>query len=367
MTLDPARRRTAVHLCIAVALLILYGSWFPFQLIRPHPDDVAWALGDGRLWTGRADLLGNVALFVPWGLAAALAARVHGRGAAAWSLGGGLALALLAQAGQFFEAQRDPRWADVVWNGVGAGVGLALARLAPRLQARAELVLLAGSALVAWLPLWPTVAWPLLRAHWSALGRIGAWQVPEAAMMAGLALIAGVAAARLHDRRPAVAMVLAAAVLLAGQLVVPGTRLSGLGAAGVAIGALLAVGLRGSARGVAVALVALQVIGGLAPLDFAPAARPFHWLPFEAMLGGSMLGNTQALARDLWLWGGALWFALRGGWPLRPVVAVCAVLAAGVEAAQVFMPSRTADVTPVLVVLALGWLLAQPGLRPGPR
>ncbi len=84
MTSDPAFRRLAARLCAAVALLILYGSWFPFEWIRPDREDLAWALADTTLWTGRADLLGNVALFLPWGLVAALAARAHGRNALGW-------------------------------------------------------------------------------------------------------------------------------------------------------------------------------------------------------------------------------------------------------------------------------------------
>lgn len=356
---DPKLRRFALQLCAAVALLILYGSWFPFRWIRPDPEDVMWALTDTTLWTGRADLLGNVALFMPWGVAAALAARAQGRSATAWSLGGGLALAALAQAGQFFEAHRDPRWADMVWNGVGAALGLGLAPLLPRLRGRAGQVLLAGSALVAWLPLWPTLDPHRLQAHWRVLGQLGPWQGPEAAMMAGLTLIAGAAAAARWRRAPRRAVVLAGAALLAGQLLVPGTRLSGGGALGLALGAVAALALHRSPRGVAGMLTALQVVGGLAPFDVGGPVQAVHWLPFEASLRGGMLGNAQALARDLWLWGGALWFARCGGWPLGPTTGAMALLALAVEAVQTAMPSRTADVTPALIVLAAGAGLAR--------
>lgn len=360
---DPAvaaeDRRLAVGLCLAVACMVLYGSWFPFEWIRPDPDDVAWALSDLTLWTGRADLLGNVALFVPWGAAAAWAARAGGRRPAAWALGGGLVLALAAQAGQFFEAHRDPRWADVTWNLAGAAIGLVAARRLARRLPRAAVVLLAGSLAVAWLPGWPALDPQRLAVHWSNLARLGAWQGPEAAMMAGLALVAGAAAAALRPARPRRALLVAALAMAAGQMLVPGSRLSAGGLLGLAAGAALAAGLHASPRGMALALAGLQVAGGLAPFDIGPLWRPFHWMPFEAMLGGSMLGNTQALARDLWLWGCALWMAAEGGIRVVRATAGCAAAALAVEIVQCAMPSRTADLTPALLVLALGWAVGR--------
>jgi VanZ family protein len=356
---EPTGPRSDLALCAALALLILYGSWFPFEWIWPHPDDVMWALTDTTVYTGRADLLGNVALFLPWGLVAAAAARRVGRAPATWTLGSGLLLAGLAQAGQFFEAHRDPRWADMLWNGVGTAMGLAASATLARWRVPSALVLGVGSAWVAWLPLWPSLNPDRLQAHWSALTELGLWQGPESAMTAGLALIAGTAAAQWRPRTATWLIPLVALTLLAGMLAVPGTRLSGGSALGLAAGAGLAMALHGSPHRVALALVALQVLGGLAPFDLQAVPQTIHWLPFEALLGGSMLGNTQALARDVWLWGCALWFAKRAHRPMAPVVALYATTAAAIEVVQVWMPSRTADLTPVLIVLALGWVMTR--------
>ena len=354
-----------------VAALILYGSWFPFHWIHPHPDEVWWALTNLDLFTGRGDLLGNVVLFLPWGLAMAKAATGRGGRPWAWALVGGAGLALLAQAGQFFEAHRDPRWADVVWNLVGAWLGWAASGAVSRLARRADAAawaLLAGSALAAWLPWWPSLDPARLQRHWARLAEFGIWQGPEAAMMAGLTLVAGCGAAWLLGRptaahgpapTPVSAIIAAGVVVVLGQALVPGSRFSAGGVLGGLLGTALALGLWRHPRATALALVALQVLGGLAPFDIQPQpVQALHWLPFEALLGGSMLGNAQALARDAWLWGCALWFARRGGWPLAPATAVCAALALGVEAVQCWMPSRTADVTPALIVLGLGWGLA---------
>ncbi|WP_158288822.1 VanZ family protein [Rubrivivax albus] len=354
-----------------VAALILYGSWFPFHWIHPHPDEALWALTNLDLWTSREDLLGNVVLFLPWGLAAAMAATARRGRPWAWVLLGGAGLALLAQAGQFFEAHRDPRWADVVWNLVGAGLGWAASGIVPRRAGQAGTAawaLLAGSAGAAWLPWWPSLDPARLQWHWARLTELGAWQGPEAAMMAGLTLVAGCGAAWLlggpttshgPGRTPVSAIVAAGLVVVLGQALVPGSRFSAGGVLGGLLGIGLALGLWRHPRATAVALGTLQVLGGLAPFDLQPQpVQALHWLPFEALLGGSMLGNAQALARDAWLWGCALWFARQGGWPLAPATAVCAALALAVEAVQCWMPSRTADVTPALIVLGLGWGLA---------
>lgn len=352
---------------MAVAALILYGSWFPFSPIWPDADDVRSALTDVSLRTSRADLLGNIALFGPWGLVAAWAARVRGRSSTAWSLVSALLLAVLAQAGQLFEAHRDPRWADVAWNLVGAGVGAAVFMARRQLPRQPSTWLVAGSALTAWLPLWPSLDPARWADQWSRLGDLGLWQGPEAAMMAGLALVAGTALTANRRWHPALGASLAAAGLLVGLLLVPGSRLSGGSALGLGLGAALALACAGRPRAVALSLGGLQLAGGLAPFDVGHASQPFHWLPFEALLRGSMLGNAQAMARDVWLWGCTLWCAAAGGWPVRRATVACAGIALAIEGIQVTMPSRAADLTPALLVLLLGGLLTRSGLRPALR
>lgn len=143
--------------------------------------------------------------------------------------------------------------------------------------------------------------------------------------------------------------------MLLVQALIPGARLSiggmlaGLGGIG------LALSLKNRLGGVTVALVVLQLAGGLAPFDLAPRpVQGLHWLPFDAMLSGPMLGNAQALARDAWLWGCALWFAAQAGWRLETSTAAFTGLALALEILQCWMPSQTPDLTPPLIVLGLG-------------
>jgi hypothetical protein len=307
-----ALSQLANRLCAAVALLILYGSLLSIEFEWPERDHVLWVLTDRQLWTNRADVVGNIALFVPWGAAAALGARACGRRALPRSSSSGMALPALAQALHLFEAHRDPRIQDIAWNTAGTHVDLGLLILA---------------ALVAWLPLWPVVEAAAVRVQWQSLRWRGWWQLLAGEMMAGLAIVASHAAGRIWPRHPHRAAALVG-LLLGGQLLVPGSRLRLPGMAGIAFSFTLWAILR-QARcetwlALALAVTGTQTLGALAPFDFLSAVRPLHRLPFEAMLRGLMLGNVQALARNACLWGVVLLFAARAGLPARwalPVVA----------------------------------------------
>jgi VanZ family protein len=359
-------RQVPVRLSAAVAALILYGSLFPFEFEPLDFELVAWVLTDWRLWTSRADVVGNIALFVPWGVAASLAARACGRRPHLWAWGGGLALAVLAQALQLFEVHRDPSLSDIVWNLAGTALGTLLVTALRRTGVPAHFGLLIGSVLVAWLPLWPTLDPAAVQAQWHALRWRGGWQLPDGAMMAGLAIAASHAAGRLRPREPQLAAAAACVLLLAGQLLIPGSRLSLPGAAGIATGFALWSVLHATRRdgwlALAAAIAGTQTLGTLAPFDFWHEAQPFYWLPFETMLQGSMRGNAQALARDAWLWGVVLLFADRGGLTARRVGPALAAWVLLLEGVQCYLPSRTADLTPALVVLGVGWLVGRRGM-----
>jgi len=63
-------RYRAVRALLAIA--IVYGSLFPFNYVAPASLPEAWRAfwSNTRLFTSIGDVLGNVALFVPWGFAA---------------------------------------------------------------------------------------------------------------------------------------------------------------------------------------------------------------------------------------------------------------------------------------------------------
>ena len=151
-----------------LAALIAYGSLYPFMFALLPERGGVWTamLAERRVWTGFGDVAGNVALFVPLGALGVLCIGAQRFGA--WQ---GLALllassvfAFVIQVLQAYLPSREPALSDVLWNSVGAALGIAVGLVAERYvrslpqiawpRSRIVLVLIA-----AWITaeLWPFV------------------------------------------------------------------------------------------------------------------------------------------------------------------------------------------------------------------
>jgi len=143
-TLSPTRRRASrivgrrqlSYLWITAVVLLLYGSYMPFDFSFPPPDAVQRA---HRIWSswpftpdgevGRADILANVLLYIPLGLFAATRLRLGrvNRGVAfGVSLVHGFALTVAVEAVQFYLITRVCDAQDVLSNTLGTAIGAAL-------------------------------------------------------------------------------------------------------------------------------------------------------------------------------------------------------------------------------------------------
>jgi hypothetical protein len=115
-------------LLLAVAgILFLTLYPFRFDFTSPEPASVAplllrgWGKGAGKL-----DVLLNILLFVPYGVAVALKLRGRGVGraiSATLVLAAGALLSYSVELLQFYIPQRDSGWLDVVTNSTGAAAG----------------------------------------------------------------------------------------------------------------------------------------------------------------------------------------------------------------------------------------------------
>jgi len=161
---------------VGIAVLIIFGSLYPFEFTTAAPDAISKLLNDRRFISSIGDILGNIGLFVPWGLAAIITLRARNNSIVAaltTALLGGLVLAVSAQVMQIWVPTRDPAVADVVWNLVGCVLGSIVGSLlASRTAAipnssqipQAEGLLLAW-LLAHWLPLVPSLDLQLLKDH----------------------------------------------------------------------------------------------------------------------------------------------------------------------------------------------------------
>jgi VanZ family protein len=164
---------------------------------------------------------------------------------------------------------------------------------------------------------------------------------------------------------------------LAAEVMIPGKRLTLAEALAIGL-ALPAWGLlRGRSQvppAMAAPVMAAAMLGAvlferLEPFDFSAPLRPFGWIPFRSLIGGSMEANYQAILAKLFLQGALLWWLLRSGLrlPVAALLQAAVVLAASL--AQTRLPGRSAEVTDPLLVLALAavFYLAPPPSGDAPR
>jgi hypothetical protein len=130
------------------------------------------------------------------------------------------------------------------------------------------------------------------------------------------------------------------------------------------VGGLLAIALwagmsRFSGRVVIVGalLTVLLVLESLAPFRFSSVARSFQWIPFYSFMHGSIITNVLAFFEKAFLYGSWVWVMHRAGVPLGITGTVGALLLLGLRLAQVYLPGRSAEVTDMVILLALTGLM----------
>ncbi len=359
-----------------LALLAAYGSWYPFKFSDPERIGRTWEafFHNGRVWTSTGDVVGNVMLFVPLGVVMAWRLARQGATGAAWLGWGAAAMAfgLLLQVGQMYLPMRDPALADVLWNGVGVALGLALGGVMHGARTRAvgegsdaahaAIYLLAGWVAVELAPFVPTVDWqniktslkPLLNLDFSASKALHAM----AFAMVGASLLTVALSQRRYGMLLWLVVLLLGTTLarpfLVGKVVTLGWIL------GLGLGAVVsAVLLRGAAQRlfqVTLLLLWLSIlVDGLAPFQWSAVSVPIDWIPFRSMLRGSMEANFWSLVATVvtatvFLSLASRWHGMRG---FLTIGLICTV--AMVELLQMHVVGRTPDVTPVLLVVLTAW------------
>jgi VanZ family protein len=357
--------------------LIMYGSLYPFNFTAAPPDVWQQALTNLKLFTGRGDVLGNVGLFVPWGIAgiAVWAPRSSHQKAVVKTLVWGFVVAVAAQIGQAWVPSRDIAVGDVLWNMVGCVLGIVISmpvlqrlsagKLSPERMVAAAL--LAAWVVGEWLPLVPSLDLQLLKDKLKELISPSDFSVRELVLRAALALLVGQLLTELQFFKTRVQGILALAVLcaavMAGKFFIQGSHVEFASMVGLALGVVGWAMLSGTAERqrrqvVSLALWLAYSVASLAPFTLGNVPGEMHWIPFAAMLEGSMLANVGALVANLVLFGGMLHMAQLGGSKPVAMSVLLAVWVLLIESAQMFISTRTADITEVLLVLAMGQVLA---------
>lgn len=377
---------------IATAVLIAYGSLFPFEFVDPSQlgRSLRAMLRNASLWSHGGDVLGNFVLFLPLGVLASLdpvRPCAWQRLVPTWLAA--MAFAALLQVLQLYVPQREPAVSDVLWNGIGMAVGQWMGLLlgpsregqgarAGRERDPVALALLVALTLGLWSPLVPTIDWQNVKDALKPLLalRVAEWRLVHAAAAAAMALVlweaVGSGARSVVDRErlprwrlvvPVSAWVLgvlAVKPFIAGQAIHAST-IVGFGAGLALVSAPRSVrGRQGVALGAALlSLVIHQVL----PWQWRPMPAPFHWLPFEAMLEGSMLANAWSLFGLVTMLGFVLWVSRELGAATLPVAMLLSAGLLVTEWLQRWMEGRTPDITAAVVALLLTLGLRKAGGR----
>ena len=374
---DARARRATRWLALLCLLLVTHGSLYPWHFAWPASLGVAWHHMMDQLswWTGLGDVVGNVVLFVPvgvFGWAVLRPSRWPPLPRAALVLGAGVALAFALQVAQIFVPARDAAWSDVVWNTLGMLVGLLLAtplsRLPiGRLQARClrlPLTFVVLWLLLQWWPFVPQLDWQHIKDALKPLLLDPQWRTSSAAEAAlGLGLVGLMLQPWRQRARWLVAVALAAVI---GTLAIEERVLTLSRCVGWICGLLLAwrlwrLPIRVSAALGASAALLWFTVDELRPFQFGESLAKFHWLPFVALLEGSLSANTLALTWQLF-WLGVVVVLLHGiGARPNAVALGLGLWALLLELLQMLLPGRTPEITPAL--LPWLWCLALPLLQ----
>jgi VanZ family protein len=364
-----------MRLLAAISGLIVYGSLYPFDVAVP--ENTATAIRDfvsnREFWTSRGDVLGNIGLFVPFGLVGMYGTtrdRQRGR-TFALTVGGGLLLALSIQFCQIWIQSRSAVLSDVFWNGVGilagaaAGVSLRSPLVFRRVRAEPALVLLGLWMLAELAPLVPSIDLAGIRRSlgfalrpWSIDG-VEVFVRAAQVVLAGRLLVDVVRSSRVPGALLAMVALVVAGKVLMVELVLTWTILAGL-LLGIALVGLLAVHRRpdASSGGVLTLLVLSYGLQALHPF-VARSPASFLWVPFASVLDGWMLTNVRALAMDIYVLGGCLWLMRDRGWAALPSTMTLASFALVLEICQIWIDGRTPSSTEPAIAILTGWALAQ--------
>lgn len=363
-------------LLFIVGFLILYGTLYPFNFAAPESEAITRALQDWKLFTTRGDVLGNIGLFVPLGVAGILAwAPAHEpRRAIFYTLLLGLTLAIVGQVLQAWVPTRNPGLADVFWNAVGAAIGVALglrmsrvphATLDKNWEQLIPAILLLGVVLTHWLPLVPSLDFQLLKDQFKVLLQYPDLTHPEFWSQLAMGVLTGhLVELMIGRKRSMIAVPLIFLSLWAGKLFLVAAYGSANANAGFGIGLIIwgclaLVEPRHRAEPVFVLVLVFFSVSAFAPFRLREAAAPFSWLPFGEMLKGSMLENIRSLINNMVLYAGMLYAALRISKRCIAVSVFLALWFALMEVLQTLIEGRSADVTQPILILIMGQLMGR--------
>ncbi|MBN9132515.1 MAG: VanZ family protein [Nitrosospira multiformis] len=359
-----------------ILLLIAYGSLYPGNFSAPPAGSVQRFLTDFHWFTSLGDVLGNIALFFPLGMAGVIfrRSRASDRNGFIILFFLSFAYAFALQFAQIWLPSRSAALTDVMWNEVGTISGMGAAHLVEthfrknkgKAMSFHYSSLLPLSILALWLlsqlmPLVPSLDWQKFKDALKPLFLDFSFSFPELLLQA--AGMFAVASAILALNRPlALWLTGMLALTLLGKIVTVNLTLNASTVTGLLAGyAGCLVALRlGRARIIIetafLALLIAWTIVGITP--FSPGSGgSFNGIPFATMLQGSMEAAARGLSQSLFIYTSLLWLAQKLGIGHYKAVAGVVIWSFLIELMQMGLLGRVADITEPVLVLLVGFAL----------
>lgn len=365
---------------ILTVAFIFYGSVYPFdfQSVSLNSGLFEAFLDSWRVRSPRGDAFGNVALFLPLGGIGILAfPRITGWIRVTLVGACGLVVATGSQFAQFYVPSRVPTLQDVLWNMLGLSIGLALGAVAAailrRWQRQRNIAVLDPIPLFLiglWLalrlvPFVPTID---LQAYKDSLKPL--LLDPVFALSPALIGAAGWLCVTLllmdlrGSRHGAITLVVLGIATLALEVVIVANSVEMSDIVALVIAFLLFVTYVHRAANPAAVVAALIVIAlvynGLEPFQLRGEIGRFRWVPFGATLSGELIFGIKVILLKLFLYSALTWFLEKSRADSRLFAVFAATgLVVGIEVAQLFFTSHTAEITdPILVLVCASIIYA---------
>ncbi|WP_107761322.1 VanZ family protein [Nitrosospira multiformis] len=368
-------QHSGMRILAIILLLIAYGSLYPGNFSAPPAGSVQRFLTDFHWFTSLGDVLGNIGLFFPLGMAGVIFLPL--RGSSRTHIAGILFLALLfafsLQLAQVWLPSRSPALADVVWNTVGMMLGIAAGSITVSVLPKPTLtddnffnhntvvpLLVLGLWLLAeLLPLVPSLDLQKVKDALKPLISEFSFSLPQTMMLAAGTLAAGSAFVTLR-LSPALWLGGILIFILAGKLVIVNLTLEGSTLIGMLIGYLACLWIlhfRSTKAFFEATLLLLLVAWTIMAITpFSPAiGGTLNIIPFANMLGGSIETAVRGLMRSLFIYTTLLWLMQRLGVSVMKAAIGFALWASLLELIQMGLLGRTADITEPILLLLIGW------------
>jgi VanZ family protein len=318
----------------------------------------SWEFATGRRFV--ADILVNVAIYVPLGMFGYLAFR---RFRYLGPVALGAVVSGCVEMIQLYTPGRQCSTVDLATNIAGSIVGVLAGVLFERMSGPVRLELFGGrdraalALLFCWVaamlfPLFPDTSLPDWGRKFLAFAE-GPWLSPVPLLSAAASWLAVGMMLRSGAGLAATLLLIPAQLFIVTRQPLPVQMV------GAVVGILALPLVRRMAPAFpAWAFVAVLLIRGLAPFHPGAHAQPFGWIPFGGFLDSEWQYAIQVFLEKLFYYGTAIWLLRHAGlrWGMA-IGSVCVVLAC-IEVAQIHLPGRTPEITDPILGLLAGFSLS---------